>query len=322
MPLAHPRLARFAWGVVAWNLLVILWGAWVRISFSGAGCGEHWPTCGGEVLPTAASTKTLIEYTHRLTSGVSLILVLWLLVWAFRALPRGHRGRVGAVGTAAFLFAEAALGAGLVLLGLVENDDSVLRAVVVALHLVNTLSLTAFGVLTAWWAGGGGALRGLAGGRLRWGVLAMLVLFGVTGMTGAITALGDTLFPVSPADSGDLVARLRGDLSAAQHFLVRLRIVHPVVAVLYAVGLAGFATSLLGARHGAGVRRGARVVLALTAVQTVAGFVTIWLHAPAFMQLGHLFLAQCLWIAFVLLAARSLAEERPDGAVAAAGAGA
>lgn len=309
MTAEHPRLSRFAWGVVFWNVAVILWGAWVRISFSGAGCGEHWPTCGGQVIPAGASTKTLIEFTHRITSGVSVVLVLILLVWALRVLPKGHRGRVGAGGTAFFLFAEAALGAGLVLLGLVENNDSVLRAVVVALHLINTLSLTAFGTLTAWWTAGGGAGGVRAGQALRTGVIAMVVLFGVTGVTGSVTALGDTLFPVSPAESGELLARLRDDLSPAMHFLVRLRIVHPVVAVLYALGLAAFATSFLSMRSSPLVRRGAAIVLGLTAAQTLAGVLTIWLRAPAFMQLGHLFLAQSLWIAFILLAAGALAQE-------------
>ncbi|GMV40906.1 MAG: hypothetical protein AMXMBFR64_26220 [Myxococcales bacterium] len=311
MTTVHPRLSRFAWFVVAYNLAVILWGAWVRISFSGAGCGSHWPTCGGELVPTAPTARTLIEYVHRLSSGVSLLLVLALVVWAFRALPRGHRGRRGAVWTAAFLLAEAALGAGLVLFGLVENDDSVQRAFVIALHLVNTLALTAFGALTAWWTAGGPPLRGLGAGTLRWGLLAMIAAFVLTGMTGAITALGDTLFPLSPTDGDSLIARIRGDLSPAVHFLVRLRIVHPALAILLAVALGSLATSMLSKRRPPGVRRQARLVLALTLLQVIAGFVTIALHAPALLQLLHLLLAQLLWIALVLLFAEALAETAP-----------
>ena len=308
MTSAYPRLSRFAWFVVVYNVAVILWGAWVRISFSGAGCGSHWPSCGGELIPSAPTARTLIEFAHRATSGISVVLVLVLVAWAWRVLPRGHRGRLGAVGTAAFLLAEAALGAGLVLLGLVENDDSVLRAVVIALHLVNTLSLTAFGVLTAWWTAGAPRLAGLATGRLRWGVLALVAAFVLTGMTGAITALGDTLFPISPTDGGDLFARIRGDLSPALHFLVRLRVVHPVLAVVFALTLGSFATSMLSQRMPPRVRLQARLVLALTLLQVVAGFMTIALHAPTGLQILHLLLAQGLWICFVLLSAESLAE--------------
>jgi len=54
--------AKAAWGVLAYSILVILWGAYVRISFSGDGCGDHWPLCHGEVIPTAPSVKTLIEF--------------------------------------------------------------------------------------------------------------------------------------------------------------------------------------------------------------------------------------------------------------------
>src|SRR5690606_8937667 len=43
------RLAAFAWGTLAYNLAVIVWGAYVRATGSGAGCGSHWPLCNGEV---------------------------------------------------------------------------------------------------------------------------------------------------------------------------------------------------------------------------------------------------------------------------------
>ncbi len=45
--------SRYAWGVLLWNVLVALWGAYVRATGSGAGCGSHWPTCNGEILPRA-----------------------------------------------------------------------------------------------------------------------------------------------------------------------------------------------------------------------------------------------------------------------------
>ena len=45
------RFAKLAWAVVAVNLLVIVWGAYVRASFSGDGCGDHWPLCNGQVIP-------------------------------------------------------------------------------------------------------------------------------------------------------------------------------------------------------------------------------------------------------------------------------
>ena len=88
------RFSRYAWGVLGANLLVILWGAWVRITGSGAGCGEHWPDCNGQVVPRDPGVETLIEFTHRATSGrmgqqtqVSQTQSSWII-------PQGHL-RVG-----------------------------------------------------------------------------------------------------------------------------------------------------------------------------------------------------------------------------------
>jgi hypothetical protein len=108
------KFAKFSWGVLAWTILVILWGAVVRATGSGAGCGSHWPTCKGEIIHRPEAVETLIELSHRATSGVALILVLILLIWAFRAYPKGHLVRKGATATAAFILIEALLGAGLV----------------------------------------------------------------------------------------------------------------------------------------------------------------------------------------------------------------
>ena len=149
---AASRYARFAWLTLGYNLLVVLWGAFVRATGSGAGCGQHWPLCDGEVLPRAASTEKMIEFTHRMTSGIALLLTILLVIWACRVFQRGSRVRKAAWLSLGFMISEALLGAGLVIFGLVEDNDSVARAVVICAHLVNTLALLGFMGLTAWWA--------------------------------------------------------------------------------------------------------------------------------------------------------------------------
>src|SRR6188472_342187 len=109
------RLARFAWAVLAYNVAVIVWGAYVRATGSGAGCGAHWPLCNGTVILRAPAVETLIEFSHRATSGLSLILVVVLFFWARRVAAAGHPVRLGATLSLAFMLSEAALGAGLVL---------------------------------------------------------------------------------------------------------------------------------------------------------------------------------------------------------------
>jgi heme A synthase len=303
--------ARFAWGVLAYNLLVILWGAFVRASGSGAGCGAHWPDCNGEVIPRAESLETAIELTHRLTSGVALLLVVAQVVWAFRAFPRGDLAR-RATGAAMFLMlTEAGLGAALVLLEHVGTDARIGRAGWMALHLVNTFLLVAALTLSAWWASGGRGLEGRAPARLDpGGGVGMLLGIGglallVTGMAGAVTALGDTLFPASSLAEG-----LAADLSPTAHFLVRLRVIHPVVATLSFLYLLMMAAQLVSLRPDPVVRRAAIALATAMAVQMAAGLLNLALLAPVWMQLVHLLLADLAWIALVLLSASALGAKR------------
>ena len=113
------NFTRFAWGVLTLNIFVIIWGAYVRATGSGAGCGSHWPTCNGEVIPRDPSIQTMIEYSHRTTSGLALLAVTALLVVARRLFPAGHHVRRGAAASMVLILTEAAIGAGLVLFGLV-----------------------------------------------------------------------------------------------------------------------------------------------------------------------------------------------------------
>lgn len=300
------RFGRYAWGVVAYNILVILWGAFVRATGSGAGCGDHWPDCNGEVIPWDASTETMIEFTHRATSGLALISTVVLLVWAFRAWPRRHRVRRAAAASMGFMLMEAAVGAGLVLLQLVAQNDSVARAWVMGVHLVNTFLLMGALTLTAWWGRGApgrsGPLPRLVTGFLGVGVGLTLVL----GASGGVTALGDTLFPV-----GTLVEGIQQDLSPTAHFLIKLRVLHPLFAVLTACWLVVAAAVTAGQRPAPMVRRAAGLLVAGLLAQITVGVVNLLLLAPTWLQLVHLLLADLVWMALVLLCAAALGA--PDG---------
>src|SRR5215831_15300698 len=123
-------LPHFAWFVVAYNIIVIVWGAYVRATGSGAGCGSHWPLCNGAILPGTAQTQTLIEFTHRVTSAASLVLVAMLLILCWRRTATGDWPRYSAIAATALLFNEAFLGALLVLLDRIGSvDGSAVHAV-------------------------------------------------------------------------------------------------------------------------------------------------------------------------------------------------
>lgn len=298
------RFSSFSWGVLGYTLLVILWGAFVRATGSGAGCGANWPLCHGEVLPSGGQTATLIEFGHRFSSGLALLLVVVLVIWSFRVRPSGHRVRKAAVVSLAFMLLEALIGAGLVLLELVAENQSIARALWMAAHLVNTFLLLGALTTTAWWASGAAPIR-LRGQRpVSWllggGVAAMLLL----GVSGAVTALGDTLFPVASLAEG-----VRQDFSATAHVLVRLRIFHPLIALVVGVYLMISAGVVARERPGSTTQFFARTVAVLFLVQVGAGFLNLALLAPVWLQLVHLLLADLVWIALVLLALSSLQFE-------------
>jgi heme A synthase len=296
----NARFTRYAWGVLAYNIAVVLWGAVVRATGSGAGCGNHWPLCNGEVLPQAAAVKTLVEFAHRAMTGVDGPLVILLVVWAFRAFPKGHPARMGAILSGVFLVTEALIGAALVKLELVAGSTSPMRGYWLSGHLINTMTLIAFLALTAWWGGGHPRVR-FAGPAARSSAISLAVVL-LLAVSGAIAALGDTLFP-----SHSLAAGFAQDLDPAASVLLRLRALHPILAALAAVWLLFF-----GVTTPPGPATGhARTMMTLLVAQLAAGIVNLLLLAPVWMQIVHLLLADLLWISLVLLCATRLAVEGP-----------
>jgi heme A synthase len=298
---ANRPFARYAWAVLGYNMAVALWGAFVRATDSGAGCGNHWPLCQGEITPHSPTLATIIEFTHRATSGIDLILVALLLVWAFRAFPKHHPARFGAALSSVFLMTEALIGAALVLLEHVAKNASPNRAYSLSTHLVNTLTLLACLTLTAWWGMGKARLRmeGRAARLAGISVAAVVVL----GVSGAIAALGDTLFPAT-----SLAVGLAQDFNPASSIFVRLRWVHPAVAVLGGAWLFYFGLSALGRAQ---TRRPAALMLGMLAAQLLAGAMNLLLLAPVWLQMVHLLIAYLLWMSLVLLCASMLSEKTP-----------
>jgi heme A synthase len=291
------RFGSFAWAVLAFNLGVIGWGAFVRATGSGAGCGSHWPLCNGQVFPRAPAVETLIEFVHRASSGMALVLVAILVVWGYRRFPRGALARRAAGWSGVFILTEALLGAGLVLFRLVAQDASATRAVSVALHLANTYLLLGALCLTAWWATHPDVGWGVDRNGKIWMTLAGLGML-LLGMSGAVTALGDTLFPVESLQQG-----LLQDLSASSHFLQRVRVLHPLLAILIGILVGVGAFELRARRDTPNVRRASLAVWVLIAGQWAAGLVNLALLAPIGIQLLHLLLSDGLWIAWVILCA-------------------
>jgi heme A synthase len=300
------RFRKFALFNLAYNVGVILWGAYVRASGSGAGCGSHWPLCNGEVIPRPQKIQTWIELTHRVSSGLCLVFAILLVLWAWRLFPKGAAVRKAAAWVFGFTISEALVGAALVLLAQVDKDQSVGRAISISIHLVNTLFLLAALTLTVRFAYGlPSPQRPWLRSPKRWmstGLIATLLL----GISGALTALGDTLFR-----STSLLTGMTEDFSPQSHFLVKLRVLHPILAVATAVLLYLMAEFCIRwTTQDKETSRWGRLLQGLVLLQVAVGAINLFLLAPIPLQMVHLLMADLVWITLIMLGASTLSNPR------------
>lgn len=300
-------LAYFGWLVVAYNMAVIVWGAYVRATQSGAGCGSHWPLCNGEFIPTTNQTQTVIEFTHRVTSGLSLVLVAILLIWCWRRTTKVDWPRYSALAAVVLLFNEALLGALLVLFDHVGGlDRSATHALFLCLHFGNTLLLLAALALTARW---------ISSGDLRFSVvrapyLTIATILGllsvmVIGMTGLTASLGDTVFP---ADS--LRHAVVQDFSSNSPTLLRLRILHPIAVAIGCLYVLWLIHTLWRKQERF---RWAPLLTVALAGQIALGAMNVILLAPVWLQMTHLLVAELFWILLVLATVDQLLATHHSG---------
>ncbi|HMO16580.1 MAG TPA: COX15/CtaA family protein [Oligoflexia bacterium] len=276
------------------TVFVVLWGALVRATHSGAGCGAHWPLCNGDVVPLAPSIETFIEFTHRITSGFSALVVFLMLIVTFCNFPRGTFVRSAIFHASVFMLVEVGIGASLVLYGWVLYDSSVSRAVMVAFHLINSFLLV--GTLSVYvWTMLYHQEKLLKGFLLMAGSLGdkfLFVVFLMVGSAGAVTALGDTLFPAL-----SLLEGIREDFSRDSHFLVQLRVIHPVLAILLSVFLLNEVSGNFNIKGKIGYL--SKIISGAVALQVFLGTATVLLLAPVYLQIFHLFISLVIWSLFV-----------------------
>ena len=330
---SRSRFHWFSWAVLAALMGVILWGAYVRASGSGAGCGSHWPTCNGQIIPRSPSTQTVIEFSHRASSGVAFLMVVVQVIWAFRAFPRRHPVRRAAAWTFLLIITEAIVGAGLVIFEMVAGNTSTARAFWMAAHLMNTFALLAAAVLAVW-RSRPEALRPAIDPRITSGwsrlpavspsmrpaLTVALVAVLLIAVSGAVVALGDTLFrPASLAEG------LAQKYAPGAHLFVRLRLVHPVLAAAGGIYLLCLTALIAGRDSDGRLRPLALAAAGLLLCQLVLGLMNLALLAPTALQILHLLLADLVWMALVVLAAavrEETASEVQPGRVVAGGGGA
>lgn len=300
---AMSRLTRFAWTLLAGNLAVILWGAYARATDSGSGCGGLWPLCSGEPMASPASVQALTEY------GLALLGVLALWISTRRSRPAADPTRGAATAAAVLLLGEAALGAVWVLSGGATGDGPLARALFVTAHLVHSFLLLATLALAAHWSAGRPPLAAGSRRAQSWLWAAAPIVLLVVGTSGAVAALGDTLQPPGALSHG-----VEQSLSPAARLVLRLRLLHPLLAVATGIYLLMFGLRLRRTRRDPAIRNGARRLVLLVFAQILCGLANVGMLAPLWLRMVHLLLADLVWIATVLLTAGLLSSPllRPD----------
>jgi cytochrome c oxidase assembly protein subunit 15 len=284
-----------------YTLIVILWGAWVRISHSGDGCGDSWPLCDGQVIPAERDGKTWIEFGHRLKSGLFGFVVLGLFLWGRRIFPPQTKARKYGFLTLAFTISEALLGAKLVLFGLVTDNDSPARALVMAAHMLNSMMLVAS--ITLWWEASAlvdwkwklnHEFQQLRFSLKKFAVSGTL-LFTAIAVSGSIAALSSTLFP-----SESLLQGLLDELKPDAHYLIRLRGLHPILGTVLGLGFALTAWMIAQQTKDSLLKIRSLKLTMLLVTGVIFGMLTLFLLYPVWMKLTHLLLAHLIWIHLVL----------------------
>ena len=260
----------------------------MRLSHSGEGCGPHWPSChGGYLIDKNAESKTWIEWIHRATSGFFGLLVLLINIVTFIKVTPRHPLRKGVLLTLFLTVTEALIGARLVLAGLTTDNSSFMRAWTMNLHLLNSLLL--MGSLFVCW-------RMALGKKYHWLVIKKkpviigILLFFIIAFFGSFSALSSSLFPSSSLWGGFL-----DDFNPRSHFLIRLRIWHPILALLGGLGLFYWFWQGSFWKN----KKTKKILILSLSLALLSGLLNLILLSPVFLKLTHLVAVYLLEISFL-----------------------
>lgn len=295
---ADQRFANFAWFNLIYNLLVVAFGVFLRASGSGDGCGENWPFCTGDKNPANGPWASLIESSHRISTVLVGLFSFIMLGWSFRSFAKGHPVKKFAVAYFVFTLLEGLIGRHLVVNGLVTSNDTVQRAIWMAIHVLSTF------VLLGSIAGAGLSASGIRPPNFKGqGVVGWLLGFGfvgtmLLGVSGAISAFGHQVRP----DVADLSERLK----PAAFWASKLAIAHPIGSASIGLFLLLMSGMIQHLRPDPFVKNASKMVSSLLVIQMCLGALNIVLKAPIPMQMIHLVMADLNWISIVVLAMAAL----------------
>ena len=264
----------------------ILAGAVVRGTGSGDGCGASWPTCNGNIVPNYLDSSAIIEYTHRMFSGLLLLVTFLLFIYckkysSNRLLQKCSRALLF------FVVLEAIIGMVIVLQELVAYNTSLTRLIAVPIHLVNTFSLLAlYIVLYSVLRNNIQQIKFIYNKRFLCSCLLFLIVAGL----GSITALADLLYP-----SESFIEGVQMDFSETSQLLTRLRILHPIGASILLLWMFSESSRLFkeeGILFAKNLNR-------LSVIVSLVGVLNVFVNINIFLSILHLLFADALWGVYI-----------------------
>lgn len=291
------KFSKYSISIVIFNLIVVAYGVLVRATGSGDGCGNHWPLCNGNTNTYSGVVAQIIEASHRASTSLDGLLVIGMVIWAFRAFPKGHQARLFSLLAFAFTIVEGIIGAALVKFQLVTGNASVARAWVMSLHVNSTFMLVGAITLTAY-AGTNRRLAFKGQGAVGWllGLATGVMCF--LGVSGAISALGHTLDPVRDV--------LKAAEQAGTFWMVKVQPMHPYLAVAGGLFFLLVVTMVAHLRPSPRVRRAAAVFMGAYALELLIGAINIQLKAPDAVQMMHLGIADGVFATLIWFIAEAI----------------
>ena len=290
-------LRRLGLTALALAYLQIVFGAIVRISGSGLGCGDHWPDCYGSFTPANRGLGLLIEISHRYGAAILSIAVVALALAAF--LARDEQGVRGPGG----VLRSSLTAAGLVILAALVGAATVklaLNPVVIVTHLAIAMSLLAVLSVTVLRTGALGARSDLTGASGRtWRAARMaVVLAALTLVLGALTA---NVPDAAISCGGFPWCRV---VNTGGTPLV-LQITHRVVAFLLFGHLWGIAAALPRRNEPRALIRSARIAFGLAVLQVLIAAAMVEMHLATVLRSLHQATGTLLWLSVCVLAGLS-----------------
>ena len=287
---------RFAAATFGVACLHLVFGAIVRISGSGMGCGDHWPRCYGRWFPPLDRPDLIVEVSHRYLASILLLSLISTLVVAWR-----HRSEMGVGGRSGVLrsaglgvalgFSAALLGAVTVKLG--NAPFATLAHWTVAMSLVATTVAT---LIRAGGLGGDAARLGGVSRKTMRGAFAGATLALLTVVMGGLTAK----YPgAAVACQGFPLCGRNADVRPAA---IHVQLTHRVLAFLVVLHFLGLASGVFRRGEASVAKRAAATVASLGVLQLVVAAAMILGHLPPVLRSLHEATGVSVWISAFALA--------------------